>query len=383
MIGLCIKYFNRNYGGMLQAYATVKMLEELGIEYKIIRYYRGKSLKTLVYDLPRLFNKVWQVEKFELVQKKIQKILHPSFGKNDGIRALAFDRFAKEAFEEHVSYYFGLKQLKENVRKYQMVVSGSDQLWSPSGLGSNFYNLMFVPDDIRKVSLASSFGVSSIPSYQIKRTKEYLNRMDAISMREMRGAKIVYELTGRNVPVVADPVFMFDKNEWLKLIPSNRKVSEKYIFVYFLGKTPEHRRIANIISKKKGYKIVTIRHADQYVSEDENFGDISPYDVDPGDFLNYLREADFVCTDSFHASVFSVIYEKPFIVFDRFAPNSIGSKNSRIDSLCSLLSLENCRYHEDFNLDEILTREWDYSEANKKLKELKELTLTYIQSSMC
>ena len=94
--------------------------------------------------------------------------------------------------------------------------------------------MQFVPDDNRKISYASSFGVKNIPWYQKKRTAAFLNRIDFISMRENRGSEIVKELTGKDVPTILDPVFMFDKEGWEKLIPVKREIIEPYIFAYFL-----------------------------------------------------------------------------------------------------------------------------------------------------
>src|SRR5699024_4741707 len=122
----------------------------------------------------------------------------------------------------------------EGAKKYEAVITGSDQLWSPAGLPTNFYNLKFVPDNIRKISLASSFGVKYIPWYQKKRTKEFLNRIEYISMRENAGQKIVKELSGRDVAGVLDPVFIFNKDEWEDLLPNKKEYEEEYIFAYFL-----------------------------------------------------------------------------------------------------------------------------------------------------
>lgn len=166
-------------------------------------------------------------------------------------------------------------------RRYSAVVTGSDQLWSPAGLPTNYYNLQFVPDDIRKISYASSFGVKNIPWYQKKRTAAFLNRLDFISMRENQGSEIVKELTGKDVPTILDPVFMFDKEGWERLIPVKREIAEPYIFAYFLGETAEHRKVVEKAAKKLGCKIIALRHLDQYVPNDENFGDIALYDVAP------------------------------------------------------------------------------------------------------
>lgn len=230
----------------------------------------------------------------------------------------AFDKFRKDKFTKLSPILVGYDNLCKGANRYSAVVTGSDQLWSPAGLPTNFYNLMFVPDHIRKISIASSFGVKTIPWYQVSRTREYLNRIEFISMRENRGSEIVKELTGRNVPTILDPVFIFNESEWLELIPMNTEYEEPYIFAYFLGANHTHREAVKSVAKQLGCKIVTLRHLDQYVENDERFGDFAPYDVDPARFLNLLRGAKYVCTDSFHGSVFSIIHHKPFVTFNRY-----------------------------------------------------------------
>ena len=175
---------------------------------------------------------------------------------------------------------------------------------------TNYYNLMFVPDDNAKISIASSFGVKEIPWYQKKMNDTViLNRIEYISMRENRGSEIVKELTARDVPTILDPVFFLSRNEWLERIPNKREINEPYIFAYFLGATQEYRNVVKKLARDKGMKVVALRHMDQYVEEDENFGDFAPYDVSPERFLNLLRNAEYVCTDSFHGTAFSILNE--------------------------------------------------------------------------
>lgn len=381
MIGVCIKYFHENYGGMLQAYATVTMLENRGLSYELIRYEKHYSLIGKLKQIPRLFNGILLNDKKEAFLKKLGKRKYPEFRSNDLIRMKAFDRFRKEKFTNLSPVFIGYDNLCKGANRYSAVITGSDQLWSPAGLPTNFYNLMFVPDSIRKISIASSFGVKNIPWYQVSRTRNFLNRIEFISMRENRGSEIVKELTGREVPTILDPVFIFDEKEWAELIPINEEYNEPYIFAYFLGATPNHREAVKAVAKKLGCKIVTLRHLDQYVEMDECFGDYAPYDVDPAKFLNLLRGAKYVCTDSFHGSVFSIIHHKPFVTFNRYDENSKHSKNSRIDTLCSNLGLEDRRFASTDKLYSQLIAEINYKCVDEKLSILKSRTNIYLDKA--
>ena len=383
MIGVCIKYFHENYGGMLQAYATVSMLEACGMDYELIQYEKKRTPIGVIKSLPRLLNGVLLNDKYEAFLKKKGMKQHPEFAKNDAIRMKAFHKFKEVHFTKLSPVFKGYDALCNGARRYSAVITGSDQLWSPAGLPTNYYNLQFVPDDIRKISYASSFGVKNIPWYQKKRTAAFLNRIDFISMRENRGSEIVKELTGKDVPTILDPVFMFDKEGWEKLIPVKREITEPYIFAYFLGETAEHRKAVEKAAKKLGCKIVALRHLDQYVPNDENFGDIALYDVAPDRFLNLLRGASYVCTDSFHGSCFSIIHRIPFVIFNRYAEESKHSKNSRIDTLCGNLGLQDRRYNEKTMLDKQLMTSIDWDVVKDKLMNLKCDTDIYLDKAFC
>lgn len=382
MVGVCIKYFHKNYGGMLQAYATVSLLEKYNIDYELIRYQKTHTPIKIIKSLPRLFNRVLLNDKYEAFLKEKAVKSHPEFAENNKIRDKAFSKFEKKHFVKLSPVFVGYNALCAGAERYDAVITGSDQLWSPAGLPTNYYNLMFVPSKIKKISYASSFGVKDIPWYQKKRTAEFLNRIEYISMREKRGSEIVKELTGRTVKTVLDPVFMFDSAEWENLIPCERKINEPYIFSYFLGDNPMYRSAVKKAAEMLGCKIVALRHLDRYVPEDENFGDYAPYDVAPNDFLNLLRNASYVCTDSFHGMCFSIIHNKKFVIFNRYSGNVKYSKNSRIDSLCEKLGLSSRRYSEENDFVKQLDFDIDYPVVNDKLNVLKKEAEEYLNSAL-
>ena len=382
MLGVCLKYDQTNYGSKLQALATVKMFEKLGVDYEIIRYNK-KTFGFYLKSIPRFFNWVFINDRYCQVQRAIAFNKHPEIKKEVEIRNKSFTEFDGNFANNLSDVYKSYNELKSLCsKKYDRVITCSDQLWSPSALGSGFYNLMFVPDETMKISWASSFGVSNIPWYQVGRTKKYLKRIEHISMRENRGAEIVKELTEREVPVLMDPVFAFDKNEWNEMVPVKQSEWDNYMFCYFLGSNPEHRIAAEKIAKEKGLKIVTIRHLDEYVASDESFGDYAPYDIDPVRFLNILRNASYVCTDSFHGTAFSIIFEKKFLVFDRYSNTSTNSKNSRIDSLCDNLGLKNRRYDVNRNFVADIEQSIDYDAVLCEVAKYRTKTKEYLSNAL-
>ena len=345
-LGICACYQHKNYGSQLQSYATTVELARRNIDFEIIRYKKKTTPLLLIKSLPRLLNPIFINDRIiETSQKKMMLKLHPQLAQDNAVRNAAFDKFSQSRFKKLSPVYYGYEQLREQSKKYTAVMVGSDQLWSPSGITSNFYNLMFADDNTVKISYATSFGVSQINPKYHKIYNTFLNRLDFISVRENSGKKIVEELSPNKAEVVCDPVILLDAEQWLKEIPNKRLYDEPYIFAYFLGKSAEYRDAVTKFAKQKDLKIVTEPHMDSYNKADENFGVYTPFDIGPAEFVNLIRNAEYVFTDSFHGSVFSMLYQKQFLVFNRYSDNSSSSKNSRIDSFCKNYVLSDRRYN--------------------------------------
>ncbi len=379
-IGLCVCYDTKNFGSQLQVLATLEAVSRLGYDFEIIRYKKILTPVFVLQSLPRLLN-------FYFVRGKINKYIrkrklagHPELTSGIKLRDCRFETFAEEHFRNFSKWYRGYGALRAGTAHYSAFLTGSDQLWLPSNLGSHFFTQEFVPDGIPKLAYATSFGVGQIPWYQRKRTARYLNRFDSLSVRERRGAKIIKELTGRDAKVVCDPTLLFDAGQWLKLIPEKKVVEGPYIFCYFLGGNPAHRKAAERLSKETGLEIVTVPFLDCFVEGDSKFGSIRLYDVDSGDFLNLVRNAEYILTDSFHGSVFSILYHKQFLTFDRFTQGSRDSRNSRIDSLLALLGLEDRRYgtREAGKLTEPIA----YGPVEERLGRLRDSSLGHLEMAL-
>ena len=297
------------------------------------------------------------------------------------MRKALFKKYDEKHFDKYEVFGAYFKDIQQIAKSFDAIITCSDQLWSPAGLGTNFYNLMFVPDSIKKVSFASSFGVSQIPWYQKKATARYLSRIDYVSCRENRGAEIVKELTGREVPVLMDPVFAFDRNEWANIVHEEKVYSEPYIFCYLLGSNLSHREAVKKFAQEKGLKVVFLKYLDQYVDYDADFGDITPFDVDPDRFLNILRGAEYVFTDSFHGCAFSIIMKKEFVVFNRYSATSGASKNSRIDTVLSNLGLESRRADAN-NLSLALNKPINWTYVDIELAKYKHQFRNYLSTSL-
>ena len=383
-IGLAVCYDTKNFGSQLQVYATNYKIRSYGYDCEIIRYKKALTPKFILQTIPRFFNPYFLKSKFGGSDKKKFLKQHQDICNNITIRNKKFSNFVKENYDNLSEEFVGWESLvKRANKKYDAFLCGSDQLWLPSNLGSHFYTLEFANKSKPKIAYATSFGVSQIPWFQKYSTRRYLNNINYLSSREQKGKEIIKNLTGRDSLVVCDPTLLLSKTDWDNTIKNNKIIDEDYIFCYFLGTNEEHRNLAIKLSDETGLKIVTIPFLDNYNEFDINFGDNRMYDVDSFDFVNLIRNAKYVLTDSFHGSIFSIINHKQFIVLNRFSDKSKNSRNSRIDNLCNLLGLNERRYTDSKeDLLKKINKKIDYNKVDKNLIKLRKTSEDYLQKSL-
>ena len=376
-IGL-LSVYNHNFGSILQAYALQKTLDDWGYSTEIILYkktnYVKQALRLLYFPLLKTTLKSrWKSIYCKIFQKDVyEKILLT--------REEAFRQFIKDRMH-FSSVCKGRKQLIESCHKYDCFVLGSDQVWNPMNLGGDFYTMTFIPEDMKKITYAPSFGVSNIPIAQREKTKTYLKRIQYISVRESDGQKIVKDLIGRDVPMVVDPTILAGRNLWDK-ISDEQFVGEKYIFCYFISKNPNYRAFAKRLAKKTGYRIVTIPHVDEYVKADMNFGDVLPQGVGPEEFVKLIRYSEYVCTDSFHGIVFSTMYKRTFFAFSRYSNEGIESTNSRIYSFLEMIGLTDRLYKGNEDICDESLRSIDFTNAVDNIDALKKESIHYLKMAL-
>lgn len=381
-IGCVIAYTegHNNYGTSLQGYAMLKKIQQLGYEVEVIQYTKRLSAwQKMKFVVNALRAGEWKNIKHRLTSKQILK-KYPAYAASVAERTKAVDAYKQKRLMPLFHEYIGYDALHKGSLNYAAVVVGSDQVWTPMSLPNKFFNLLFVDDSVRKVAYASSFGVSEIPSFQRKATGAYLDRFYKIGVREQRGKEIVEELSHQKATVVADPTMLLNREEWEQEIANAyTATNEPYIFCYFLGTNQVARKAANELKTKTGYKIITIRHMDEYVPGDELFGDEAPYAVDPNDFVRYISGASYVCTDSFHCTVFSILFHRQFMTFYRFAKGSKTGRNSRINSLFNLLELQDRLYTGDISF---ISKNIDYDKVEKRLENLRKNSIEFLKDSL-
>ena len=188
--------------------------------------------------------------------------------------------------------------------RYDFFIVGSDQVWNPHWVNSSDVFLEFANSD-KRIAYSASFGIGELPKDKEAGFKKGLEGMKHISVRENAGAEIVKKLTGREVPVLLDPTLTLTKDQWDKIVsrPAWYR-DEKYILVFFLSKLPELARVEiERIAKENNFKIVELM--------DET--NIDYYTSTPEEFLYLIKNAGLVYTDSFHCTVFSILFNTAFV----------------------------------------------------------------------
>jgi hypothetical protein len=379
MIYIASCYFQNNYGSVLQAYATQKVLEQLGVENRTIcydgisSYINRRKIKYYAARLYRFDAFAAQCRRYSL---KFRKKLDKRYAADIVKRETAFRRFIGERFALTEPCDFdGLARLCGGA---SAVIAGSDQLWLPSNIHAGYFTLSFVPDGVRRISYATSFGVSRIDKKTQKRCKGFLEKFDCISVRENSGERIIEEITGKPCDVVCDPTLLLGEAQWMAIQRGNRIYDEKYIFCYFLGDNKWQREWAAELKRTGDLKVVALIHLDEYIGYDGEYADYTPFDISPGDFVNLIRHAEYVCTDSFHATAFSVIHRKKFFTFRRFCRKHSASTNSRLDSLLSGLGLTNRIIGEEVTSAEAAELPIDYDDISEKIETLKNESIKWL-----
>ncbi len=329
---------NNNYGNRLQNYAVQFVLEKrLGL--KAITLKNNEYSNSSRYFLLRCI-------------KNCFGIFINTYSQNDA-RRKSFEDFNKLInFSKKKAYpYFH--------NDYDYGVVGSDQVWNPEFGRLRDVDLLTFIEPGKRIAYSASFGINDIPIKSQEYIGDKLKYFKAISVREDSGADIVYKAINKKIPVLIDPTMMLKKEEWLNIAkkPKDLDNDKEYVVTYFLGDKP-------LAITQKIEKLVSQNNVRVY-----NFNDLndSIYTVGPSEFIYLISNAKIVVTDSFHACVFSILFNKPFIVCKR--EGKANNLQSRIDSLLSKFGLEQRNenvvdwenpFQVDYtNVDDILSKERD------------------------
>ena len=326
--GIMTWFHYHNYGTALQGCALFHVLEKMGEEPYMIRYIPHGHTKTRMGAA--------------VIGRKILKTA-VSYGcpvwRNEA-RERRFEDFqnAHLRFTRPCDLLYALEALNERLDCF---VCGSDQIWAPSCFDPHYF-LDFVADSEKMIAYAPSVGLKKItPPETAERMKTLCGRFSHLSIRERSGAALISQLCGKPVETALDPVLLLTAREWgafeSRALPAE---SGPYLLVYLLGRNP--LRWVQVREMSRKLKL-PVRVVPVFRQDTKRKGCIQE-PIGPGEFLTLIRNASFVCTDSFHATAFSILYGVNFLTFTRFGRGDPNNQNSRVEHLLSLLSLAPALY---------------------------------------
>lgn len=306
----------QNFGALLQAYALSSYINSIGCNCDLLNYRKfdsrvfkpRKHYKDIAYSTIKIFESFVRIKRYKSFRENFLPLT--------------------ELFEDSSK----IKVLNE---KYDAFITGSDQVWNCSDEANPTFFLEFVNSDKKRISYAPSFGVPFIPDNLIDKVKHNLNKMNYISVREKSGAELIKRLISKDVNVVVDPVFLLDKDAWIDLA-SDIPINEPYVFVYSTQISSELYKAVKKFSRINKIKIIST-HAIPGCKC------IVKKDIGPLEFLGYILNADYVISTSFHATAFSIIFDKNFCV----VPHSVTS--SRVTDLLDDADLTQAIWNQNFS----------------------------------
>ena len=382
-IGLIIAFKHTNYGAQLQAFATQRVIEMLGYDTKIIVCQEKNPLLTHTFGsgfLHHLINSFISKRKLKKTRLNISDEVYLN---NRKFRKLASEQFIKNKLKG-ITYYNSYRKMTQEVQSMCAVLIGSDQMWPPGFCYRKIDSLDFVPVGVKKISYATSLGVSEYPKYCRKMSGKIWQRMDCLSVREKQGANIIQSICGDiPVEVVIDPTYLLSKQQWEEAIPNKKMSEKKYVFCYFLGNDDNSKQCARHFADINGWELVSVLSDESYSPYDQQYADKLVQGASPEDFINWIRGAEYIFTDSFHGLAFSVINEKQFYVFYRKRTDVKLNRNSRIDNILFLWQLED-RMLTDINLDwkTFKNNRIDYNYVTAKVQAEREHSLTFLKQTL-
>lgn len=385
-VGIITLYHNSiNYGGNLQAYALCKYFMKRKIDVEQIDYnpqiFDTKKDKLRRIAKKGIFGAIQSVVNkfFSVLKEKYRNSIYDI----DSIiieRRSAFHKFNREIIP-HSSIVYNGKTIDSSVDLYDVFITGSDQVWNFAWYRGEYF-LDFVPRNKKKVSYAASFSMSDLSESQKEIVKKSLKSFTAVSVREKDAAEFLSRILDKQVEFVLDPTLLLDIEDWEEIC-ANRMFAEEYVFAYFLGDNLNAVKLAREFAHKKNMKLVLIPYASGFFRmNDAKFADCKILDASPEQFLSLIKYASFVFTDSFHAVVFSFIFQRQFFVFNR---DKNLSMSSRIVSLTEMLNIEerfcNSKDKEHYKYIDTM-KPIDYSCEFKQFTILRQISFDFINKNI-
>lgn len=319
-IGVITWFHYENYGTVLQAIALQEYLKSIGTEPALIDFH-----------LPELGVGTKPPLRVRLHRHVLNKIIPALYSKDISNRSMKFRNAIYDTYKVKPtdSGYI------QTCNQFDLLVCGSDQIWNPNWF-NDYYFANYPEVKTPKISYAASIGVKHIPEYFRGSYYNALRSFDKISVREKNTQEEIQREFHLQCTAVVDPVFLGTKEEWSTLVGKNAVADGDYALCYLLTDNKAHWKAVHDFAARKKLKFIIVPMTeDSYFEAGEKKADAGPKD-----FVNLIANAKYILTDSFHATAFSILMERPFYVFERTAKTEANSQNSRIYNVLKMSGLE-------------------------------------------
>lgn len=362
-----------NFGSSLQAYAIQRVVEKLGYPNQILDYDESSS-KPLWRIRPFLQDIAFQILRTiplsgSLFKRKYQEL------RDRDVQIKKFKKFEAEHLKLTAVTYRSADTLSKAMVDCDICICGSDQIWSPLFFDPVMFLDFCKGTPVRTVAYAPSFGVSELHLYRAE-IRDLIQRLDRVSVRECEGAQIILELTGLDVPVVLDPTLLLERGDWRALSRSSQP-SKPYILCYFLGQDRIPHKFLSELKHATGWDLVNVC---TFRSKNDIEGAME-CNMSPEEFLGAVENASFVCTDSFHGTIFSLLFECEFFTFERFGKERTG-QNSRIYTLLNRHTLTDRLKQFDQGYDSTMMQPIDFEAVRSALQSNRNESLRYLELAL-
>lgn len=366
-IGIVTIYDLSNYGNRLQNYATVYLLKKMGIESEtvIVDYDSWTSLgKKFIKKLLK------RKENYNWIQWNLRQENQEYVNSLSSVERLQYDKFKKFSDRYIPIRYVKCNPLssKKDLQYYDYFLAGSDQIWNPELGQAEDWEFLCFAEHKKRIAWCASFGVTQISDSQKRRVKKRLRNMRLISVRESAGRELVQKMIGVSPAVIVDPTLLLNREDWERIAARPPFLADdEYVLTYFLGPISAKANIdLDTMQRKYSCKVIQMMNKD--------FSDY--YASGPDEFIYLIAHAKAIFTDSFHASVFSFIFDRPFMVY----PREGNGENmlSRINTFLDKFKLKN-------NFCSELSSEWikaDYSLGKCILMDEQKKAMNYLNCAL-
>lgn len=359
-IGILTYHRAYSYGAKLQAYALATYLASIGFEAEVIDYgHIGEE-------------KLRKIGTKSLKDFIVTTLCYIASSCAEPQRIQRFDEFLDMI--PHSPVHYDKKDIAEANEEYDYFVTGSDQVWNPQyNEGDLTYLLDFVKDNKKKFSYAASFGVSQLPDDTLQAYKPLLTAFNKILIREVTGKSLLRTQLGLDSQIVLDPTFLLSRGHWEGLANYPLSKPLKYILSFqIIDRDAHYDAMLDYLHRKLGYEVIELKDSFRY----------KPWrwpiyaKAGPKEFLGLIKNAEVIVTNSFHATVFSILFHKPFFC----SRNSFGF-NSRMDDLAGGLGLAGRMFDSSTALPSISDIEVEYEKVDTILMEKISATKQIIENT--